>query len=95
MFQAIKDWYNLYTPGQFIYHKCFHIVAGFAASGVVSLLTRHVGAGIATACVLGILKEVYDHSVSGANDAPTSAHVFDVIVTTLGGCLVLFISHTL
>lgn len=96
MFQAIKNWYNLYTPGQFILHKSFHIAVGFISSGIVSMLTKHTIAGIMTALILGILKEVYDHSQAPAGtDAPISAHVFDIIVTTLGGCLVLIVSHTL
>lgn len=94
MFQAIKNWYNLYTPGQFVLHKSFHLAVGFISSGIISMLTGHVSLGLATALVLGVLKEVYDHSQAAVGaDAPISAHILDIIVTTSGGCLVLFISQ--
>lgn len=103
LLEMIVEWYKMYeTPFVFAYHKLTHVGVGCLV-GYVGASAGFPALGQVLVLALGIAKEVHDHAASydvmseknGEDpyqyDAPMYAHVFDVIVTQLGGFLGYFL----
>lgn len=103
MLESLKTWYAAYgTLSNFFEHKVTHFIAGFVWTGA-SIALGHgsvlaISIGLIGTLVLAIGKEIADH-IQLIED-PTNPidgfiyHVYDVIVTVLGGVfglVVLFI----
>ncbi len=99
----IIEWYKLYPNAMvFIGHKGTHLGVG----ALIAFIIMHFSVPIAIVLVMvaGIGKEISDRSQSYDStapkgeeyryDAPLSAHVLDVIVTTIGGAIGLGLGFT-
>ncbi len=99
MIELIVNWYKLYPScSMFLFHKAVHIIVGLLITGF-GCLTHYTIVGCIITLLVAIGKEIADHnssydvnSGSYQYDAPLSAHVFDVIVTCLGGAIALGLS---
>jgi hypothetical protein len=83
MIKYVFDWYKLYDPIVFVYHKAVHVVAG-ALIGYLGCLNQTPITGIVLVLICAIGKELADEYQS---HAPFYAHTLDVIITVLGGLL--------
>ncbi len=92
MFTYLQLWYNLYPSfAVFFGHKITHVAAGALVAGLGSYFHYPV-TGLIICLVLAIGKEVADELQSPVF---LMAHVFDVIVTCLGGLLGFYIGGLL
>lgn len=83
MLQLLKNYYNFYkSPSDFLIHKCTHFGTGYLV-GLIAMYS--LGFSMSVLVLAAVGKEIFDKIEAGTDDLPFYCHVFDVLITVLGG----------